>query len=352
MCWPLGLGGNYLHLYIFKIIDNTLNKCAIQIKNVQDQIKWVWPSGHLFLISDLHIWKDQLFFSLNCKTTKLFSDPRNQNFWSSFRNESLSHFSGIFWRASFFVTPLYKSSRVLNNWCTTFLPYGGERNQLAALCKYITVLNTTYMTFSLWKSPQSVLCLLSFIPFFESYTWPTFWPSANMRTNTFSSYGLIIQSFIDVNKDVSSLFFQEQIWEWEINEETHYVNQWDWWSRLPMKETNPYRWHTQSVSGPSNWNSFLNIMPFTFWALLWLVTDCKLFHPWKSCLVHQDSGPFITLGGIILLWVPSQPLRTHAIRSPSGAHRALEVWRMDWEESSCPGLRCCPWLLAHHAERT
>lgn len=51
-----------------------------------------------------------------------------------------------------------------------------------------------------------------------------------------------------------------------------------------------------------NWNSFLNIMPFTFWALLWLVTDCKLFHLWQSCLFTQDSGPFTFREGVCLLW--------------------------------------------------
>lgn len=57
------------------------------------------------------------------------------------------------------------------------------------------------MTFSGVKS-QTVP--VSFIPFPVGsnacfcYTWPILWPFASMRTNTLSSYELIIQSFIDV----------------------------------------------------------------------------------------------------------------------------------------------------------
>lgn len=77
-----------------------------------------------------------------------------------------------------------------------------------------------------------------------------------------------------------------------------------------------------------NWNSFLNIMPFTFWALLWLVTDCKLFHPWKSCLFTQDSGPFIFREGICLLWCHpslSGPIASGPPLVPTGLSRS-ERW--------------------------
>lgn len=72
------------------------------------------------------------------------------------------------------------------------------------------------MTFSFMKSPETrtVPVVIHSLPWGRrqsfSYAWPTFWLSANMRTNTFSSYGLIIQSFIDVNKDVSSLFSENK----------------------------------------------------------------------------------------------------------------------------------------------
>ena len=98
------------------------------------------------------------------------------------------------------------------------------------------------------------------------------------------------------------------------------------------------------------WNSFLNIMPFTFWALLWLVTDCKLFHLWKSCLFTQDSG--LSSSGRASVCsgaIPASQDPQHQV--PSAAHRALEVWEMDWDESSHQGLRCCPWLLAVNLER-
>lgn len=67
--------------------------------------------------------------------------------------------------------------------------------------------------------------------------------------------------------------------------------------------------------------------------------------------VHAGQWAFYLQGGHLSALVPSQPLRIHSIRSPSAAHRALEVWEMDWDESSYQGLRCCLWLLAVNLER-